>query len=202
VKVPAKRTTPPPIYQLKITLQEIRPPIWRRIQVPARIHLCCLHDVFQLVIGWTNSHLHSFEKDGKSYGMPDPDDFDELQILDEGSFTLDHLLKSEGDSLEYVYDFGDGWRHEVVLEKISAGESAWDQPVCLGGERHCPPEDVGGPPGYERFLEAIFDPKHEEHESYVRWVGERFQPEEFDMAAVNRALKRIRWPARHRRHPI
>ena len=189
---------PPPIYQLKITLLEIEPPIWRRIEVTSSILLCCLHDALQAVMGWTDSHLHQFEKDGKYWGVPEWDEFNELNLIDESKTQLAKVLKSEGDSMIYEYDFGDCWRHEVFLEKIESAESAVRHPVCLGGERRCPPEDVGGVSGYERFLEVIFDPTHEEYEHLVGWAGGHFL-DEFGVKAVNAKLSRMRWPVKHRR---
>jgi len=184
--VPAKKAASA-IYQLKITLEDIRPAIWRRFHVPASIQLSGIHDAIQIVMGWRNSHLHQFEKDGKRYGVPEDDEFGNLGIIDESKLPVDQLLKRQGDSLPYVYDFGDDWRHELVLEKILPVEDATVGPVCLAGERHCPPEDVGGVQGYAEFLEAIFDPKHQEHDQCVRWARGRFQPEEFDLKAVNEA---------------
>jgi Plasmid pRiA4b ORF-3-like protein len=184
---------PPPVYQLKITLAEIRPPIWRRIQVPATILLCCLHDALQAVFGWTDSHLHNFEKDGKYWGVPEYDD-----LIDESKVRLAQVLKAKGDSMIYVYDFGDNWRHEVVLEKIIPAGELIKSPICLGGDRRCPPEDVGGVSGYEDFLEIIADPRHEDYEEYVGWAGGHFL-DEFDLKAVNEILSRMRWPVRHRR---
>jgi hypothetical protein len=185
---------PQALYQLKITLAEIKPSIWRRIQVPSTILLCCLHDALQAVFGWTDSHLHSFEKDGKYWGVPEYDD-----LIDESNVRLGKLLKSEGDSMMYVYDFGDDWRHEVVLEKIISANDLLKVPICLDGARRCPPEDVGGVSGYEEFLEIVFDPTHEEYEHCVAWAGGHFQAEEFDMKAVNAILTRMRWPIRHKR---
>ena len=123
------------------------------------MRLNCLHDVFQIVMGWTDSHLHQFEKDGACYGVP-YDEFEEdgIEIIDSNSVSLNGLLKSEGDSLLYLYDFGDNWRHDVVVEKIVPGGDAPIRPECVAGERHCPPEDVGGVRGYEEFLEVIFEP--------------------------------------------
>jgi hypothetical protein len=196
-------------YELKITLEEILPPIRRRLQVPSALRLCCLHDVFQTVIGWTDSHLHQFVKDGKYWSVPEYfEDADDIDILDERQAKIGELLKKEGDSVLYIYDMGDDWRHQVVLEKILPALDTTVRPLCLSGERHCPPEDVGGTSGYQEFLEVIFDPRHEEYEHSVRWAGrrsalinavERFQPEEFDVKAVNVTLARMRWPARHRR---
>ena len=109
--MPTKKATPS-VFQLKITLVGIEPPIWRRIQVPSTIPMCCLHDALQAVMGWTDSHLHQFEKDGKDWGVPDPDGYeDDIKLIDESKVPVGKVLKAEGDSLVYLYDFGDGWRH-------------------------------------------------------------------------------------------
>ena len=185
----------PYIYQLKITLLEIDPPIWRRIQVPSTIPLCCLHDAFQAVFGWTDSHL----KDGLYWGVPDNDGFEgDVEVIDERRVPVAKVLLAEGDSMVYVYDFGDNWRHQVVLEKLLPADAP-TKPVCLGGERRCPPEDVGGPSGYQEFLKVIFEPGHEEFSHFRGWGGGKFHAEEFDLKAVNTILERMRWPVRHGR---
>jgi hypothetical protein len=189
----------PSIYQLKITLAGIDPPIWRRIQVPGTLQLNRLHDAFQAIMGWTNSHLHQFEKDGKYWGVPETDELGDLELLDESRVPVARVLVAEGDTLVYVYDLGDDWRHDVVLEKILPSQDAETKPVCLGGERRCPPEDVGGPHGYEEFLQVIFEPGHEEFSHFRGWAGGKFHAEEFDVKAVNKILERMRWPVRHRR---
>ena len=186
----------PFIYQLKITLLEINPPIWRRIQVPSTLPLCCLHDAFQAVMGWTDSHLHQFENDGKYWGDPANREFeDDIEIIDESKVSVAKLLLAEGEAMVYVYDYGDNWRHEVVLEKIVPADAP-TKPVCLAGERRCPPEDVGGPSGYQEFLEVIFKPGHEEFSHFRGWAGGKFHAEEFDLAAVNKALGKMRWTGR------
>jgi hypothetical protein len=168
--MPSKKA-PPPIYRLKITLTEIEPPIWRALQVPATIKLCCLHSAIQVAMGWTDSHLHQWEKDGKNWGIVQLFENEDDDVLDDGDVTLAEVLKAEGDSMIYEYDFGDAWRHGVVVERIFSSEGAADRPVCLGGERRCPPEDVGGVSGYEQFLEVIVDPTHEEYEHFVGWAA-------------------------------
>jgi hypothetical protein len=192
---PAKAS--PPIYQLKIELIEIEPPIRRRIQVPSAIKLCCLHSAIQVAMGWTDSHLHQFEKGDKNYGVPEWDEFDELDLIDESKTQLSAVLKSEGESMIYQYDFGDNWQHDIVLEKIipvtDAGRKA---PICLGGERRGPPEEVGGAYGYEEFLEAVCDPAHENYDQFIRWAGGHFL-DEFDLKAVSETLAKMRWPVRH-----
>ncbi len=204
-----KPKTQPCVYELRITLQEIRPPIWRLVHVPDTLPLSRLHDVLQTVIGWTDSHLHRFEKDGKQWGVPEHFEDDDIDIIDESRTKISDILTTPGDSVLYVYDFGDNWRHSVVLENILPASATMVRPVCLAGERHCPPEDVGGVPGYREFLKVIFDPSHEEFDHYVQWaegpspvnqsVG-RFQPEEFNIMAVNDALSRIGWPSASKRN--
>jgi hypothetical protein len=188
------KATPPTAYQLKITLLDIAPPIWRRIQVASTLTLSMLHDVLQTVMGWTNSHLHQFEKDGKNWGVPETDEFGDLDLIDESQVPVGEVLKAEGDSMIYVYDLGDDWRHEVVLEKILPTADTASKPVCLAGERRCPPEDVGGPHGYQEFLEAIFQPGHEEFKQLREWAGNPVHAEEFDLKVVSDALARMRWP--------
>jgi len=149
-------------------------------------------------MGWTDSHLHQFEKDGKYWGVHDNGFEDDIEVHDESRVPLRRVLNAEGDSMVYVYDFGDNWRHEVVLEKIVPSDTP-TKPVCLAGERRCPPEDVGGTSGYQRILEVIFDPGHDEFAHFRGWTSGSFHAEEFDVKAVNEILDRMRWPIRHRR---
>lgn len=184
-------------YQLKVTLLDIHPPIWRRIEIPSSLRLCCLHSAIQIAMGWTDSHLHQFEKDEQSWGVPEWDEDADFDWIDERKTRLGGVLCVEGDRLKYQYDFGDDWEHEVKLEKILPVRDTLGRPVCLGGERRCPPEDVGGVYGYQEFLEAVFDPSHEDYERYVRWAGGHFL-DEFDVKAINKRLSEVRWPVRHR----
>ncbi len=178
------------IYQLKVTLKDSEPPIWRRILVEDSVPLDKFHIILQIVMGWTNSHLHQFAVNGKLYGMMDPDAFFELdEMEDERKFRLRDLLKKEKDSLIYEYDFGDAWTHEVILEKIMPYDPDIGVPKCIEAERACPPEDVGGIWGYFDFLGAIKDPSHPEHKSYKEWIGGSFDPSEYDMDAVNKLLR-------------
>ena len=177
------------IYQLKITLQGVNPPIWRRIQVRGDTSLDKLHDTIQVVMGWTDSHLHQFIVGEAYFGAPEPY-YDDLPMSDETEFKLRRITRNEGSAFIYEYDFGDRWAHELLVEKILPPEES-KYPVCLAGERACPPEDVGGVWGYEGFLEAIRDHDHPEHEDYLEWIGGEFDPEAFDLEAVNAALRRI-----------
>ena len=188
-----KSTSSAPIYQLKITLRDFRPPIWRRVLVPADFTLAKLHWVIQHAMGWTNSHLHHFKVGETYYSLPTPyKDWDELEERDSRKVRLDQIAPRAKMKFMYEYDFGDSWEHDVVVEKILPPDAALKHPVCLKGKGACPPEDVGGVWGYAEFLEAINDPNHEEHDMYLEWVGGEFDPEAFDLEAVNKALRRIK----------
>jgi hypothetical protein len=141
-------------------------------------------------MGWTNSHLHSFAIDGNLYGAQF-DDYPEDE-LDEKEFTVSFALRGSLKRFVYDYDFGDSWTHEVVVEDIARTPHVLKHGVCLDGARACPPEDVGGPGSYEEFLAALADPLHEEHYDYLVWMGYKFDPNEFNLAAANAALQRIR----------
>jgi hypothetical protein len=185
-------------YELKTTIIGIQPPIWRRLQVPSTMRLCCLHDALQTAFGWTDSHLHQFEKDGTTWSQSAwYDDVDDIEVVDEVKTPVRRVLKTAGDTMIYEYDFGDRWRHEIILERILVADSV--PLLCLAGERCCPPEDVGGVSGYGEFLEAIFEPDHDEFDHYRQWAEDEFWPERFDLRKVNETLARMRWPKRHRR---
>lgn len=177
------------IYQLKITLISSKPPIWRRVLVSGDMSLLKLHRVFQLAMGWTNSHLHQFIVDDEYYSIPSEDDWQ--PVVDEREVLVESIATSEGRAFVYEYDFGDSWEHVVLVEKIRPVDPGVRLPHCLKGKRACPPEDVGGVWGYEEFLAAIRDPAHEEHDSYLEWVGGGFDPEYFDLEQTNRLLADI-----------
>lgn len=174
------------IYQLKVTLNGVRPAVWRRILVPSTISLPDLHVVLQIAMGWSDRHLHQFVANGRIYGSPDPDFGGKL--TDERGVRLSQLMREDKDTLDYLYDFGDGWEHKIVLEKVLPFDAKTHLPVCLSGKRACPPEDVGGPPGYAGFLRAIRDPQHPDHEHYLEWIGATFDAEYFDSDDVNRTF--------------
>lgn len=179
------------IFQLKISLADIQPPIWRRIQVPGDISLLDLHFIFQTAMGWTNSHLHEFTIDGHDYGTLWEDDGDDREVRNEEEYRLDQVIPASGFQFSYLYDFGDSWRHTILVEDILDPEKGTHYPACLDGERKCPPEDVGGAWGYADFLAAIANPNHPEYESYLTWAGGSFDPEAFDRERINAELKDI-----------
>ena len=174
-------------HQLKITLRGVKPPVWRRIVVRSDIDLGELAPVLESAMGWYGGHLHVFEADGARYGDPDPEwDNDDL---DERRYTLGDVLARVGAKMRFDYDFGDGWEHDVVVEAIEPVEPGVEYPVCLGGRRACPPEDCGGPWGYQELLEALEDPKHERHEELREWVGDYFDPAAFGADATTEAMR-------------
>jgi hypothetical protein len=179
------------IFEIKIELREVRPAVVRRVQVPGEMSLAGLHAVVQVAMGWTDSHLHEFDVDGARYGLPDPD-WDADEVRDEAKATLFRLV-GQGDRMDYVYDFGDGWTHRLTVEKVLAPELGVSYPRCMSGRRACPPEDVGGPWGYDEFRVAMADPAHPEHEQYREWLGGPFDPAAFDLTEVNAALAELAW---------
>ena len=183
--------TESPIYQLKVTLIDSKPPIWRRVLVRGDSTLAELHQVLQPVMGWWDCHLHQFIVGETYYGEPHPDYSDYLEMNDERQFTLGDIVFGEGSKFAYEYDFGDSWEHVLLVEKILSPEPGQHYPTCIKGRRACPPEDVGGIWGYAEFLQAIQNPDHPEHEEYLEWGGEAFDPEAFDLDAVNAALREL-----------
>ena len=182
-------------WQLRVELLDVVPVVWRRLIVPSDITLPKLHMVLQCSLGWTNSHLHEFLIGGVSYELPDPDDDFAYGVpkRDERRVKLDKALGNIARAFEYVYDFGDDWHHLVIVEDRRAQRSdALLDVQCIDGANRAPPEDVGGAPGYEGFLEAIRNPKHKEHKSVLRWVGGPFDPSDFDIRAVNRELAALK----------
>lgn len=184
------------VYQLKVTLRRSTPPIWRRIQVED-CTLDQLHEHIQMAMGWTNSHLHQFKIGEQVYGDPMlmEEDFEEQpfgsQYHDSTTTLLSHFLARVGAPFRfgYEYDFGDSWEHDVVFEGCPGAESGRQYPLCLAGERACPPENIDGVPGYERFLRIIADPDHLKRSDMLRRAGGKFDPEEFEPAAATKAMK-------------
>jgi len=181
------------VYQLKVVLLETEPPIWRRFLVPSSVTLHRLHLILQDVMGWTNSHLYSFRIGTKEYAEPDPDnEFNELDFKNSRRTKLGRLVTKKEDIFLYEYDFGDGWEHMLLVEDILERKPGIRYPVCLTGERACPPEDCGGTHGYAELMGIIADPDHEEYLDMITWLGGRFDPEALDIDIVNLKLKSMR----------
>jgi hypothetical protein len=181
------------IYQLRVTLKNIKRPIWRRIQV-RDCTLDKLHERIQTAMGWTNSHLHHFRINGVLYGDPWllDENFVEMNYRNSRSTMLSEILPKSGQRFpfEYEYDFGDSWWHEVLFEGCLKVKPGQRYPLCLEGERACPPEDCGGTSGYREFLETLADPDDEQFEQFANWIGGTFRPEHFDSEKATKRMQR------------
>ena len=186
---PAIRT----VHRLKITLDGIRPAIWRSVDIASDAKLPFVSQVLISAMGWNDTHLHAFRRGSATYGEPDPDFPSDMR--NERSVTLAQLVPSAKDRFSFDYDFGDGWQHTVVVESVDVVDTD-ATPRCLGGERACPPDDCGGVSGYLQLCRILRNPRHREHAEMRRWAGDEFDPEAFDREQVNRDLRRM---ARRRR---
>jgi hypothetical protein len=180
--------------QLKIELRDVKPLVWRRLLVPETVTLATLHLILQRAMGWTNSHLHEYEIARQRYGVPHAEDDwpGAWPLTDERRVRLQPLIESGLRRFTYQYDFGDSWEHVIKVEDLVPPKSGAPPITCLAGANACPPEDVGGYPGYAEFLEVVADPTHEEHAHMLSWAGGTFEPTAFDLAKVNRNLATIK----------
>ena len=173
------------IWQLKVTLLDSRPPIWRRFQVESGVTLQRLHHILQVVMGWTDSHMHGYRRPAAGPSgtrrrlLP-------IESADEKATRVADVLRRPKDKLFYEYDFGDSWEHEVLLERIVSRTPGERYPMVVAGRGACPPEDVGGLSGYYHFLEAVKDARHPDHEEMIEWAGGRFDAAAFDVQTANR----------------
>lgn len=171
------------IIELRVTLQHVKPAVTRTLQVPTDIYLDHLHLTIQAAMGWTNSHLYMFEAGGMSWGIPDPNFGGDELPADET--TLAELIESTGArKIDYLYDFGDSWDHKIKIGRIRDPIPGELYPRLTDVAGRCPPEDVGGFPGYEVFLEAMGDPKHPEHATLKEWHSDDFDPDMPDSDAL------------------
>jgi len=177
-----------PIYQVKITLEHIKPPIWRRVQT-SDCSLDEFHDIIQVCMGWEDEHIYAFVIDGDEFG--DPRRCGEPEY-DSRDVRLSEVVEQGHTRFRYDYDFGDDWRHIIDIERTLPAEGGVRYPRCVQGERACPPEDCGGPHGYPYLLNKLQDPEHEEHEWALEWTGDDFDAEEFDLGKVNEKLHQLR----------
>jgi hypothetical protein len=182
-----------PLCRLKIKLKWSKPPIWRRIVVRSSIRLDRLHDVIQSVMPWTDSHLHQYLAGQAIYGMKDMiDQVGLYETFDEKKHTLADIAPQAKSKFIYEYDFGDGWEHEIVVEKILPPDTSFKHPVCLAGALACPPDDCGGMAGYYHLLHALANRKHPDHVHLKEWIGGKWDPDHFDLDATNQYLKQLK----------
>ncbi len=177
------------VFQFKITLKGIKPPIWRRIQVPETYTFWDLHVAIQDAMGWDDYHLHEFELvnplTGLKQSIGSPDKEFDREVFSELKQKLVDFFSMENRSAVYTYDFGDNWEHKIQLEKILPREEGVTYPICIKGKRACPPEDCGGIWGYAELLEILGNPNHEEYEEMLEWLGGEFDPEHFDVEEIS-----------------
>ena len=188
------------IARIRIELQDLEPKIRRRIDVPLSSTLAGLHDIIQIAFRWTDSHLHEFTVGGRVYGVPSPeDDSCERKVYKTASIRLKTVVERGENRFLYLYDFGDDWRHDVIVEEVRDGEGTVDYPAFVDGARRCPPEDIGGAGGFMDFLEAVLDSGHEEHRRMIEWYGGPFDPPDIDERTVRMLLE---YAAARRRGPL
>ncbi len=195
VPMPGKRKKsagPAPVYQIKLSLRGAKPPIWRRLEVPADVSLARLHTAVQVAFGWQDRHLHVFETPYGRFGTSS----ENLDQRSENPVSLEQVLPEIKSRIGYTYDFGDDWEHDIVLEKILDRDPATRYPRCTGGRRAAPPEDSGGIWGYAELVEILSEPDHPEHDDRMDWLGLQsvgeFDPATFDVDAVNKILRLVR----------
>ena len=181
----------------KITLVGSKPPIWRKFQLTDDFRFDRFHQLIQLVMGWYNAHLHEFAIADRKIGMVLDDMWDAEPVEDETKVYLRDVPLKKGDRFNYLYDFGDSWMHELKVEKITEGEAL---PVCCtDGANACPPEDCGGIWGYQDLLKIRQNPNDPEHDDWMHWLPDDFDPQHFSLAEINAELDRfVDW---HRKHP-
>lgn len=180
------------IYQIQITLAGYKPKIWRRVLIQPDMLLSDFHIVIQIVMGWENSHLHQFIKNKTFYTLRLEDDWtwEEMKNVDYKEIKISNLLSTVKERIDYEYDFGDSWHHDIILEKILPGDKKIKYPVCIDGNLACPPEDCGGIWGYAEILEILKNPEHEAYKGYREWIGKQFDPDKFDKDAINKNLRK------------
>ncbi|QHV96680.1 plasmid pRiA4b ORF-3 family protein [Spirosoma endbachense] len=178
------------IIQLKISLLGTKPLIWRQVLVEKTTTFEALHKIIQIVMGWTNSHLHEFTLPGLRIGplLDELDDDYGDELINEASVTMESVLNDTNQTIDYTYDFGDSWLHAIDMEKRLVGDSAILYPVCTGGELACPPEDCGGIPGFYEMLRIVKDKRHPERQEMLAWLGEAYNEKKFDQQTVNQQL--------------
>ncbi|KFI25369.1 plasmid pRiA4b ORF-3 family protein [Paenirhodobacter enshiensis] len=189
------------VARLKVTLSDVEPQVLRRFDVPLKIKLNRLHEVIQAAMGWTDSHLYEFRAGGVGWGVPDPDGYYDGPLPANKTSLLDVLEDVGTKTIHYIYDFGDNWHHVIKVEKIDDAMPGADYPRLVRAIGACPPEDVGGFPGYADFLEAMADPEHEEHDRMLEWYGGKFDPDEAEIGHILDNFERLakKWAPKPRK---
>jgi len=177
------------VHELRVTLLDVSPPVWRLVRVPSALPLSTVHAILQIALGWEDRHLHEWRVGDVTYGLPDEDSWGE-ELADESAALLADVAPPDS-VLHYDYDFGDGWEHLVEVAAVRPYNANVPPVACIAGERACPPEDCGGPRGYERLVDALRDPEDPDHDAVLEEVGDRWDPDEFDVSSVNHRLEQL-----------
>ena len=189
-----------PVARIRIELQDLEPKIWRRVDVPLSSTLAALHDIIQVLFRWQDYHLYEFAVGERVYGVPsDEDEFYDRKVYKAAAIRLKTVIERGVDRFLYVYDFGDNWRHDVIVEEVRDGDEDTEYPAFVDGARRAPPEDVGSTDGFMEFLEAVFDVGHAEHARMLEWCGGAFDPDDIDERWIRSVLKMY---AARRRGPL
>lgn len=194
--MPKQTPVIPQVFQLKITVRGLRPPIWRRLLVSSDTDLGKLHQILQVLMGWADYHLHQFTAAGREYSLP----MFQLGATDERRVKLGHLITGPNFGMEYEYDFGDSWEIAIVVEKILPFDDKEPLPRVIAGKRAGPLEDSGGPWGYADLVRILKDPSDPEYAERMEWIfgeewqeeGAVFDAEKFDMESLNKELSQLR----------
>jgi hypothetical protein len=184
-----ERTLTLTVHELRVTLLDVSPPVWRLVRVPSALPLSTVHAVVQIALGWEDRHLHEWRVGDVTYGLSDEDSWGE-ELADESTAILGEVAPADS-AFRYDYDFGDGWEHLVEVIAVKPYDADVPPVACLAGARACPPEDCGGPSGYEHLIDALRDPDDAEHEEMVELVGDAWDPDEFDAGQINRLLEHL-----------
>jgi hypothetical protein len=189
-----------PVVRIRIELEGTDPLVWRSVDVPLSSTLMALHDIIQVTMRWQDVHMFEFIVGDKVYGEPYPDDSAwDRKVFQAKSIRLKSLIERGVDRFPYVYDFGDNWRHHIILDAVRQGDADTDYPAFVNGARRAPPEDVGGISGFDAFLEAVTDPRHEDHDQMLEWCDGSFDPDDIDERYVRMIIENF---AARRRGPL
>lgn len=178
------------IATLRIGLKDSDPPIWRLVEVPTSITLKVLHDIVQVTMGWLDYHLWEFRINGTTYGLPMDEDWGTAPRKSADRTRLHDVIGPATTTIDYIYDFGDNWEHQLTVSDVRAGDPAIGYPRFVDGERDCPPEDCGGIPGFYEMLDARANPAHPDHDEISEWLDD-YDPEALDTFPIEVALARI-----------
>ena len=174
-------------------LEQTAPLNWRRVLVDDKTTFFELHHIIQIAMGWENYHIFEFKIDNYSIGVPyeelDDFDFGNNKLVDASTLTLDDIIANQKKKFSYEYDFGDGWKHQIIVEQFLPRESSKSYPICIDGKLNCPPEDCGGVAGFYQFLDIIEDNTHPDHDEMFEWIGGHYNVEYFDKEEINNKLK-------------